>query len=345
MPPSKRICKRESETDSDHEKVYRVPYLYKSSKDFIAAFPLVGNPSYLENWKQRMMSRKGLFWPKQDTIENICNAELYVVAKPAIVDPNSSIDFCLGFNQAEHILAKSFSPDQKLCLLLLKSLQKGFLESYSDTLTTFHWNNAFYHKCGEINPSLFDRHSTILVALGNVLSYMAKCLENGYLQHYFIESNLLAHISKEKANEIAAKIKEILQDPERTMEVYFEKKPTDQICLISKKDLKRAKESWNQLHQAGNIIGTWSANDDSTLQNALLDTLQLVLKTDFQGEGSVSEDSPGTSTSGESQIGQLLGEGLRYYTANFSNRQERKRAEENLISKAVVTVFSSILRK
>lgn len=347
MPPSKRFCKRESETDSDPRKVYRVPYLYKSSKDFIAAFPLAGNPPYLENWKQRIMSRKDLLWPKPDTIENICSAEVYVVAKPAIVDPNPSKDFCLGFNQAEHILAKSCSPDQRLCLLLLKSLQKGFLESYSDTLTTFHWNNAFYHKCGEINPSLFDRHSTILVALGNVLTYMAQCLENGYLQHYFIESNLLAHIPQKKTREIAAKIKEIFQDPERALQVYFEKKPTDQICLISKKDLKRAKESWNQLHQAGNIIGTWSANDDSTLQNALLDTLHLVLKkeTDFQGEGSVSEDSPGTSASVESQIGQLMAEGLQYHNANFSNRQERKRALEDLRSKAFGTIFSSIFRK
>lgn len=347
MPPSKRFCKRESETDSDPRKVYRVPYLYKSSKDFIAAFPLAGNPPYLENWKQRIMSRKDLLWPKPDTIENICSAEVYVVAKPAIVDPNPSKDFCLGFNQAEHILAKSFSPDQRLCLLLLKSLQKGFLESYSDTLTTFHWNNAFYHKCGEINPSLFDRHSTILVALGNVLTYMVQCLENGYLQHYFIESNLLAHIPQKKTREIAAKIKEIFQDPERALQVYFDKKPTDQICLISKKDLKRAKESWNQLHQAGNIIGTWSANDDSTLQNALLDTLRLVLKKekDFQGEGSVSEDSPGTSASVESQIGQLMAEGLQYHNANFSNRQERKRALEDLRSKAFGTIFSSIFRK
>lgn len=347
MPPSKRICKRESETDSDPGKVYRVPYLYKSSKDFIAAFPLAGNPPYLENWKQRIMTRKDLHWPKPDTIENICSAEVYVVAKPAIVDPNPSKDFCLGFNQAEHILAKSCSPDQRLCLLLLKSLQKGFLESYSDTLTTFHWNNAFYHKCGEINPSLFDRHSTILLALGNVLTYMVECLENGYLQHYFIESNLLAHIPQKKTREIAAKIKEILQDPERALQVYFDKKPTDQICLISKKDLKRAKESWNQLHQAGNIIGTWSANDDSTLQNALLDTLHLVLKkeTDFQGEGSVSEDSPRTSASVESQIGQLMAEGLQYHNANFSNRQERKRALEDLRSKAFGTIFSSIFRK
>lgn len=131
------------------------------------------------------------------------------------------------------------------------------------------------------------------------------------------------------------------------MQVYFEKKPTDQICLISKKDLKRAKESWNQLHQAGNIIGTWSANDDSTLQNALLDTLRLVLKKekDFQGEGSVSEDSPGTSASVESQIGQLMAEGLQYHNANFSNRQERKRALEGLRSKAFGTIFSSIFRK
>lgn len=348
MPPSKRICTRESDTDSDSGKVYRVPYLYKSSKDFIAAFPLQGKLPCLEKWKHRMMSRKNLLWPELDTIENIYNAEVYVVAKPAIVKPNPSKDFCLGFNQAEHILAKSFSPDQRLCLLLLKSLQKGFLECYSDTLTTFHWNNAFYHKCGEIDPELFDRDSTILVALGDVLTYMAECLEKGCLQHYFIESNLLAHIPQEKAREIAAKIREILQDPEQTLQVYFEKKPTsDQICLISEKDLKRAKESGNQLHQAGNIIETWSVNDDSTLKNALLNTLRLVLKkeTDFQGEGSVLKDSPGASTSGESQIGQLLAEGLRYRNANFSNRQEQKRALGDLRSKTVDTLLSFVFRK
>lgn len=350
MPPLKRICRRESETDSDSQKVHRIQYLYKSSKDFIAAFPLEGKLPCLEKWKQRMVNRKNLHWPKPNTIDEIYNAEMYVVAKPAIVDPNPSKDFCLGFNQAEHILAKTFSPDQRLCLLLLKSLQKGFLECYSDTLTTFHWNNAFYHKCGEMDPTLFNRHSTILVALGNVLTYMAECLKKGYLQHYFIESNLLAHIPQEKAKEIAAKIREILQDPERTLHIYFEKKhTTDQVCLVSEKDVKRARKSGNQMNLADNIIKTWSefqtasANDDSTLANALLDTLCLVLQeeTDFLGKGSVFKNSAGPSTPGDCLIG-LIADGIRYQTA--SNSQERKRAREDMTSKAIDT-FISFLRK
>ncbi|XP_019922014.3 uncharacterized protein [Magallana gigas] len=324
MPPSKRICRRESGSDS--EKVHRIQYRYKSSKDFIAAFPLEGKLPSLDKWKQRMMNRKNLHWPKPNTIDEIYNAETYVVAKPAIVDPNPSKDFCLGFNQAEQILAKSFSPDQRLCLLLLKSLQKGFLGPYSDILTTFHWNNAFYHKCGEMDSTLFDRHSTILVALGNVLTYMAECLENGYLEHYFVESNLLAHISEEKAKEIAEKIREIFKNPERTMEVYFKNKSTtDQTCSISEKDLKRAKKSGNPLLLGGNIyktlneFGTASANDGSTLANAIHDTLHLVFEEETE-IGSLKKALTKPSTPGGSTA-QLQAK---------EDRQERKRDLEDI---------------
>lgn len=266
---------------------------------------------------------------------------MYVVAKPAIVDPNPSKDFCLGFNQAEHILAKSFSPDQRLCLLLLKSLQKGFLECYEDILTTFHWNNAFYHKCGEMDPKLFDRHSTILVALGSVLTYMVQCLENGYLQHFFVESNLLAHISEEKANEIAEKIREILQNPERTMEVYFKKKSTtDQTCSISEKDLKRAKESGNPVLLVGNIyktlneFDTASANDGSTLAIAILDTLCLVIEEETE-IGSLVKAFTKPSTSGGS-TGQLQAK---------ENRQERKRGLEDIGSELIIGTLLSFIKK
>uniref|UniRef100_A0A8W8N1G6 Mab-21-like nucleotidyltransferase domain-containing protein n=1 Tax=Magallana gigas TaxID=29159 RepID=A0A8W8N1G6_MAGGI len=97
MPSAKRICRRESNTGSGSEKVHHIQYLYKRSKDFIAAFTLQGKLPCLDKWKQRMENRKNLHWPKPDTIDEIYNAEMYLVAKLAIVDPNPSIDFCLGF--------------------------------------------------------------------------------------------------------------------------------------------------------------------------------------------------------------------------------------------------------
>lgn len=95
------------------------------------------------------------------------------------------------------------------------------------------------------------------------------------------------------------------------MQVYFEKNSTtEQMCFISEKDLKCAKKSINQLHQVGNIIKTWSANDDSTLANALLDTLRLIYQEDpdFVKSMPALKNSVGPSTSVESLVG-LMTEG------------------------------------
>lgn len=101
MPPSKRFCKRESETDSDPRKVYRVPYLYKSSKDFIAAFPLAGNPPYLENWKQRIMSRKDL------QRRSVCSG------KTSDCRPQSFQRFLSGFQSSRTHFSKVFQSRSK----------------------------------------------------------------------------------------------------------------------------------------------------------------------------------------------------------------------------------------
>ncbi|XP_062593597.1 uncharacterized protein LOC134255099 [Saccostrea cucullata] len=323
-----------------------VRFNYKSSKDFIAAFLIEGKLKCLEEWKQRMMKRETVFWPNPETVEKIYNSEVYIVAKPAIVEPKQSIDFCLGFNQAELILAHSLGADQKLCLLLLKSLQKGFLGSFSKTLTTFHWKTAFYHSCEQIDSSLFDRKSTLLLALNMVLSYMAECLEKGYLRHYFIESNLIAHISPEEATGIREKINEIIQDPEVPLQVYFDKtdKEKKQTELISEKELRQVKpndsesakkskshkliEMWSQFQEA-------SKSDDSKFNKALLDTLYLVLEeeTDFDVK------IPRTSTQ-SGGLPQLLAQAAQYRTGNFTDREEKKKALNELRSSALQMLFS-----
>lgn len=107
------------------------------------------------------------------------------------------------------------------------------------------------------------------------------------------------------------------------MEVYFKKKSTtDQTCSISEKDIKRAKESGNPVLLADNIYKTWSefqrANDDSSLANALLDTLCLVLleETDILGKGSFFKNSAGPSTSAYGLIG-LIAEGIQTAASTF----------------------------
>ena len=341
LPKAKRSKIDSDKDDRESGKSYSLRYHYKSSKDFIAAFPIDGPLQCMDEWKRNMISRESSFWPKEDTINKIFASEVYVVAKPAIVSPDLHRDLCLGFNQAERLLAESLSSDQRLCMLLLKSLQKGFLGEYSDVLTTFHWSTAFYHKCEEIDPALFNRKTTILQTFNHVLSYMAECLKNRYLRHYFIESNLIAHISPKEADEIAAKIKQVLNDPESALQVYFEKRERDAkpTCTVSERELRRPEKEGETFKE--NMVKTLAnfqeaaRGDDSKLAKALLDTLFLALQmeTDF-----IKTDIPESSKPGNN-LSQLIAKGIQYQTTTFSNREDTKRALNELRS----SVFGSLL--
>lgn len=353
LSPPKKQKQHQAEEDEQcnadsNEREFFVRFNYKSSKDFIPAFALEGKLKCLHEWKQRMITRKEPCWPEPDTIEKIFNSEVYVVAKPAIVNPTTSKDFCLGFNQAELILAESLSPDQKLCMLLLKSLQKGFLGCHSQTLTTFHWKTAFYRMCEQTDPSLFDRKSTILLALNSVLSYMAECLENRYLQHYFIESNLIAHITTTEANEIRSKIREIIKDPEEALQVYFEKKESEktQTEKLSKGDLDQLKQHGTKSAKKDHTdkiltmlsqFQTASESDDSKLTKALLDTIYLVLE-----EEKDFRDKKTDLSSQEGSVSHLVTQAARYQATNFSNREDKKKALEELRSNAMQMFFTAM---
>ncbi|XP_063448750.1 uncharacterized protein LOC134728185 [Mytilus trossulus] len=339
--------------DSSGKKVFRVKFNYKSSKDFIAAFPLEGKLECLEEWRVRILTSNNILWPSPETVERICQSEVYVVAKPAIVNPSADIDFCLGFNQAELILASSLSSDQKLCVLLLKALQKGYLKRYSSVLTTFHWKTAFYYQCGQIDPALFDRHSTILLALESVLSYMIECLEKRYLKHYFLESNLIAHITEKEANEIRQNIKEIIEDPEATLQVYFDmnkecerSKQEEEISLKEMEEIRKRRNDPSNKKQADNIISMMTdlqkveTSKGSKLTQAIVDTLYMVI----EEETDLPFIRPNTPQEHYS-TDDLLAHGSRYLTTNFRSQKEKKKAAEELTAKAIATVLSKFSSK
>ncbi|XP_071180338.1 uncharacterized protein [Mytilus edulis] len=327
--------------DSSGKNVFRIKFNYKSSNDFIAAFPLKGKLKCLEEWRVRILTSDKVLWPSAEAVEKICQSEVYVVAKPAIVNPSADIDFCLGFNQAEIILASNLSSEQRLCFLLLKSLQKGYLKHYFSVLTTFHWKTAFYHQCGQIDPALFDRHSTILLALVSVLSYMIECLDKRYLKHYFLDSNLIANITETEANEIKGKIEEIIKTPEAALRLYFdmnkECKNSKQEEEISMKEIEEMKTRMNNPSnekQTDTIISLMSdlqkatASDDSKLTQAIVDTLYMVIEeeTDIPF---VRPETPHQQCS----LNDLLAQATIYSTTSFSSKNEKKKALKDLKAK------------
>ncbi|XP_062591019.1 uncharacterized protein LOC134252534 [Saccostrea cucullata] len=283
--------KDNKQSPPESQNYLAIQYEYKSGRDFIPAFPIAGKLPCLDEWRNRLL-KSSVFWPSQETINKIYESEFFVIAKPAIVNAEVSKDFCIGFNNAEMILASSFSDGQRLCFLLLKSLLKGFLKPYSERLTTYLWKSAFYHVSENTERDEFSNTIGIFSVLRNVTEYMLECLEKLYLRHYFIESNLIAHFSEEESYQIITALKSLLSDPEKAINVYFSSKKTDEkiIDYIAKEqieDLKHQEGDSSRTTHAESVVSLIShlqagtGNNSTKFVEAILDTLSVVVKSEL----------------------------------------------------------------
>lgn len=298
---------------------------YKSGRDFIPAFPLAGVLPCLTEWRSRLLKSKAI-WPSRETIEQIYRSEYYVIAKPAVVDPEPTKDFCIGFNNAEMILAASFSAEQKLCFLLLKSLQKGFLKEFSERLTSYHWKSAFYHVLETTKAETFATHSGIFFVLKEVLDYMVTCLERRFLPHYFINSNLIAHFTAEECQKIISSIQTIIAEPAKTLDVYFspnnfDEKLVDQIPNAQIEDLRNQEGDLSRKTHAEAIISLveniqkGTGNDPSKFVDAITDTLAMVVK----AEAGIDCFAPHFEF-----CAAILNKAKKYLNTKFKSSEDRK---------------------
>lgn len=297
---------------------------YKSGRDFIPAFPMKGTLPCLADWRSRLMESKP-FWPSREAIDRIYESEYYVIAKPAIVNPDVRKDFCIGFNNAEMILSSSFSDGQRLCFLLLKSLQKGYMKAFSERLTSYHWKTAFYYTLETTELEMFASHSGIFIALEKVLNYMVTCLEQRSLRHYFINSNLIAHLLEEEYRQIISAIQAIISDPVKALDVYFshekdDGKLIDQIPNDQIEDLRHQEGDSSRKTHAEAVVSLVSrlqagtGNDSSKFVAAIVDTLAVVVKTEADFDCYAHEFC--------TDILKIVGD---YLNTNFRTAKDRKR--------------------
>lgn len=255
----------------------------------------------------------------------IYESECYVIAKPAIVNPDVRKDFCIGFNNAEMILSSTFSDGQRLCFLLLKSLQKGYLKEFSERLTSYHWKTAFYYTLETTELEMFASHSGIFIALEKVLNFMVTCLKRRFLRHYFINSNLIAYLLAEDSRQIISAIQAIISDPVKALDVYFFHETDDgklvyQIPNDQIEDLRHQEGDSSRKTRAEAIVSlvsrlqTGTGNDSSKFVAAIIDTLAVVAKAEANFDC--------YAHAFYSYILQIIGD---YLNTKFQTEEDRKR--------------------
>lgn len=332
-PDKMKTDDEQGNLDTKLKEYITIHYDYKSGRDFIPAFPIKGKLQCLDEWRNRLLESV-VFWPSREIIDQIYGSEYFAIAKPAIINSQINKDFCIGFNNAEMILASSFSDGQRVCFLLLKSLQKGFLKQYSERLTTYHWKSAFYHVSETTETDLFTDTAGIFLVLEKVINYMISCLEKRFLRHYFIKSNLIAHFSEEESHRLSSAIKDILLDPVKTLDVYFSSrendgKLTDHIPNEQLGDLKHQEGDSSRATHAESIVSLISrlqqgtGNDSTKFVEAVIDTLALVV----QAEANFDCNSHD------------LCRGILKVTGDFLNTKFRTTDDRKTLLKVIAPIF------
>ncbi|VDI30504.1 Hypothetical predicted protein [Mytilus galloprovincialis] len=252
-------------------------YKSKSSKDFIAAFPLAGKPRFLDEWKQRKR-----VWPSEHVVNDIYNSEFFVVAKPALTKRERNKDFCLAYNNGEIKLARAMTSVQKKVVLILKAIKKSLLQDYSEILTTFHWKTAVYWNSETLNSLLLvDTEDNVLKLLIKVLDYMINCLRSRELQHFFIPSNLFVGMNENISFEIANKITEVRENPIKALNAFFAGQTFDEVKYekIPAEKVAEFRKAYNDPSESSNIdiliaiLKRFSSESEEKVRAALHDVL------------------------------------------------------------------------
>lgn len=131
---------------------------------------------------------------------------------------------------------------------------------------------------------MFASHSGIFIALEKVLNFMVTCLKRRFLRHYFINSNLIAHLLAEDSRQIISAIQAIISDPVKALDVYFFHETDDGKLVDQIEDLRHQEGDSSRKTRAEAIVSlvsrlqTGAGNDSSKFLAAIIDTLAVVAK-------------------------------------------------------------------
>ncbi|XP_045191159.2 uncharacterized protein LOC123547978 [Mercenaria mercenaria] len=243
-PKSTKAGVRMSNTENEphQEEMKNEKFSRMASKDFVPAFKFKGWPRTAEEWIYR--PRK---WPSKLIIRKILDTGFQVVAKrprPLYIANECSGKqdpyFRLSFALSEQILANDMKKPQKVCWRVLKAYQKGFLQTKTKILTSYHWKNALLWVSEQLDAS-FWTDQTVLECVLKALEFVEACLKSKQFPFYFVRNmNLLAGFHGSDLDELQIKIQQIRQHPLIHLRNFIEIPPSPEPFTFSDKEYHNA---------------------------------------------------------------------------------------------------------
>lgn len=108
----------------DSSKQTKATFLKKRSMDFVPALRVDGKLGCIAEFATRVQNKS---WPDSKIVDEICNTEVFIVARTEPDSQDTDKDFRLSFNLAEIMLVRSFPGAAKIVFIIMKSYLKGII--------------------------------------------------------------------------------------------------------------------------------------------------------------------------------------------------------------------------
>jgi len=150
-------------------------------------------------------------WPNQELVEKISTLHCYLLAKPHPLTKNKLLEWRYSFCSAELLLSSAIKPWQKQCLMVLKALQRKYLQD-PKIVASKHLKTVLYR----VLESLPDHKRESLSRgdlLKKLLDELISCVQHKNLPNFFIpESNLFRHCEDVHLCTVLAKLRDMRQN-------------------------------------------------------------------------------------------------------------------------------------
>ncbi|KAF0288705.1 Protein MB21D2 [Amphibalanus amphitrite] len=178
--------------------------------DLVPALPLAERPAELADWLERVRGRQ---WPSEQLRQEMeSSARCFLVGAGHASSSRRDLEWRLSFSEPERRLALSLTPQQRKVYVLIKMMQKCYLQE-PKVLVTYHIKTLMFwelEKCADTNwieEELFER---VLAMLDRI----ATCLERHYIPSYFMpDNNLISHADAGDVAAVLATVQQIRRRP------------------------------------------------------------------------------------------------------------------------------------
>ncbi|KAF0288832.1 Protein MB21D2 [Amphibalanus amphitrite] len=186
------------------------PLAYINDMDIVPALPLTERPPEFTDWLKRVRGRQ---WPPEELQQEMeRDGRCFLVGAGHASSSRRDLEWRLSFSEPERRLALSLTPQQRKVYVLIKMMQKCYLQE-PKVLVTYHIKTLMFWELEECSNTDWVEEELFEHVLA-MLDRIEACLEQQYIPSYFMpDNNLISHADAGDVAAVLATVRQIRRRP------------------------------------------------------------------------------------------------------------------------------------